>query len=227
MSKIGDLITRMSEIPEKVKRATQLDGMIATRDKLKTLADRAEEIRDLCGALEIVDKAEFVTRAKQGLASASTNAAQFRSRLENGSAFDSSRADKSLTLINERLETAKTGIEKSWQALIQDEVAHYEPLADASERASLPGAPGLKAAITQLKQWQDQPPSTLQAANTYNDTAALLPTSIANLGLEGRAGKFIVDASKGQAKAKDLQNNDILVFLETYPMIWSMLRVSL
>ncbi|WP_353646243.1 hypothetical protein [Mesorhizobium sp. WSM2239] len=227
MSRISDLIALMKGIPDKEKRATQLGEMVAIRDKLSNSADLAERLRSLSSALEAVEGANFVEKAKQGLAQASANAARFKARLEAGSGFDRKHADVTLTAINERLENASAAVTKGWRTLVDEQGKRYQPLAEAAGRASLPGAAALNAAIARLDDWRDTPPTTPQAAEVYVANAARIPAAIADLGLEGRAGKFMVDAASGRAKAKELQNAEVLAFLDANPAVWSMLKVGL
>ncbi|RWO54257.1 hypothetical protein [Mesorhizobium sp.] len=227
MSRILDLVARMKGIPDKEKRATQLGEMTAVRDKLRNSADRAESLRILSSALEVIEGANFVEKAKQGLAHASGNAARLKARLEAGSTFDRNQADVTLTAINERLENASAAVFKGWRTLVDEQGNRFKPLAEAAKRASLPGADALNAAITSLEGWRDNPPPTPQAAKGYIASAASILASIAGLGLEGRAGKFMVDAASGRAKAKDLHDAEVLAFLDANPAVWSMLKVGL
>lgn len=227
MSRIADLINRMAVIPDKEKRATQLGEMISVRDKLRESANLADELRSMSAALEMVSGADFAGKAKQGLAMASTSAIRLKTRLEGGSGFERKRSDEALTSINERLENALNAINKGWQSLIDEQARRFKPLAEAAGRASLPGADALNAALSMLEGWRDSPPQTRQAADVYVAAAARIPSAIANLGLEGRAGKFMVDASNGRAKAKDLQDTEVLAFLNAHPAVWSMLKIGI
>jgi hypothetical protein len=227
MSKIADLVKRMELIPDKEKRATKLGDMITIRDKLRESADDAERLRALSLALEAIDGVEFIDKARHGLAQATTTAANLKKRYANGSEFDRKRADDALTSIKERLENALTTVTKGWRTLIDDQAKRFKPLAEAAERAQLPGANSLRDAIVLLEGWRDSPPFTSQAAEAYVANAARLPASIASLGLQGRAGRFMVDASNGRAKARDLQDLEVLAFLDSYPAVWSMLKVGL
>lgn len=226
MTRIADLVARMAAIPDKERRATQLGEMTAVRDKLRKSATLADELRGLIGALEMIDGADFVDKVKQGLAMASTSAIRLKARLESGSGFERKRADETLTSINERLENASNTVTKGWRSLIDDQAKRFKPLAEAAERASLPGADGLNSAISLLEGWRDNPPATLKEAETFVANAARIPASIANLGLEGRAGRFMVDASNGRAKAKDLQETEVIAFLDAHPAVWSLLKVG-
>lgn len=227
MNKIAELVSRMKVIPEKEARATQLDGMKAVRDKVREAANAAEQLRIQSTALSAIKDVDFVEKAKLGLAQAASSATALKKRYDAGSGFDLKRADTALIQINERLEQGASAVAKGWRALIDDQVRRFSPLADAAERASLPGAAPLKDAIAVLERWRDGPPTTRQAAELYVEHAAQLPASIAELGLEGRAGKFMVDASNGRAKARDLQDSDVLTFLDAYPAVWAMLKVGL
>ncbi|MER9593969.1 hypothetical protein [Mesorhizobium sp. M0244] len=227
MSRISDLIAYMKGIPDKEKRATQLREMVAIRDKLRSSADLAERLRSLSSALEAVEGANFVEKAKQGLAQVSASAARFKARLETGAGFDRKQADVTLTAINERLQNTSDAVTKGWRTLVDEQGKRYQPLAEAAERASLPGAAALNAAIARLGDWRDTPPTSPDAAEVYVANAARIPASIANLGLEGHAGKFMIDAASGRAKAKDLQNAEVLAFLGANPAVWSMLKVGL
>ena len=227
MNRIQSLIARMQDIPGKEQRATQIQDMRAIRDKLQDAAQRADTLREQSSALAAIDAAEFVGSARQGLTKVASRASALKKRYDDGAGFDRKRADQTLTLINESLEQVSTTVTKGWKGLIEDQTKRYRPLAEAATRATLPGAAGLNEAIELLDGWRDDPPRSRQAADDYLTNAATLPTAIANLGLEGRAGRFMVDASNGRAKAKDLQDPDVLAFLELHPAVWAMLKVGL
>lgn len=227
MNQIADLIDRMAVIPAKEKKTNQLGVMTAFRDKLMSAADDLHAMRALTAALRSIDGADFADKANQSLEGASTAALKFRERMVAGRAFDNERADATLTAINEKLGLASANVGKGWKALIDDQRRRFSPLAEAAERAALPGAAGLNAAIDALANWRDNPPATPQAAEAYIQNAASIPAAIAGLGLEGRAGEFLIAASKGDAKAKDLQEPGVLAFLDANPAIWSMLKVRI
>jgi hypothetical protein len=217
----------MKAIPDKETRATQLEGMKAVRDKVRDAADTADELRVQTAALAAIKDVDFVEKGKLSLAQASQSATAMKKRYDQGSGFDLKRADAALIQINERLEQGSSAVEKGWRTLIDEQVRRFKPLAEATERALLPGASSLRNAIALVDGWRDGPPATRQAAELYSEHAAELPASIAKLGLEGRAGKFMVDASNGRGKARDLQDAEVLAFLEAYPAVWAMLKVSL
>lgn len=227
MSRISDLVAKLATIPDKEKRATQLGDMVAVRDKLKASAENADRLRVLNAALEKVEGADFVPRAGQGLAQAANAANKFKARFANGAGFERKKADEALTAINERIEAALNVVEKGWQTLVDSQGLRFKPLAEAAERAELTGAEHLKAAIDQIAAWRDQPPATPQAAAAFVADAERIPASITQLGLEGRAGLFMVAAANGRGRAKDLQDFDVLKFLNEHPAVWSMLKVSL
>lgn len=227
MSKVVELIARMRGLPDKEKRATQLSDMIAVRDKLAIAADEADRLRGLSASLHAIGDVDFVEKVNLGLTQTATTANGLRKRYENGAGFERKRSDDALTLINERLENASATVSKGWRALIDDQARRYRPLADAATKAGLPGEAGLAQAIGRLEAWRESPPSSQPAAETYKADAARLPAAIASLGLEGRAGKFMIDASNGRARAKDLQDPSVLAFLNDHPAVWAMLKVGL
>lgn len=226
MSRISDLISRMCEIPQKEKRATQIGEMVLVRDKLAEAADLAEKVGRVTCALAEIKKADFIENATQHLASASGSATSLRRRFENKNGFERKRADDALIQINERLDTASKTLIKGWRALVDEKVKRLKPLADAAERAALPGAHGLRQSIALIEAIREAPPETAKAARDYFSSETGLNQSIASLGLEGRAGKFLIDAANGSAKAKDLQDEEVLAFLGEYPAVWSMLKVG-
>jgi hypothetical protein len=227
MNRIQALIARMQDIPGKEQRATQIQDMRVIRDKLQDAVQRAETLREQSSALATIDAAEFVGSAHQGLAKVATRANALKKRHDDGGGFDRKRADQTLTSINESLEQVSNTVKKGWKGLIEDQTKRYRPLAEAATRATLPGAVALNEAIELLDGWREDPPRSRQAADDYRANAASLPAAIANLGLEGRAGRFMVDASNGRGKARDLQDPDVLAFLQLHPAVWAMLKVGL
>lgn len=226
MNRIDALLARMRYIPSKQQRATQLQDMRVIRDKLQEAAHRGEVLCEQSNALAAIGDLGFVGVSRQGLTKIAERAGALKKRHDDGHGFDRKRADQTLTLINEGLDGVSSAISKGWRSLVDEQTRRYRPLAAAAERASLPGAKGLNDAIALLDGWRDAPPDSRQAADTYIANASSLPTAIASLGLEGRAGKFMVDASNGRAKANDLQDPEVLAFLEAHPAVWSMLKVG-
>jgi hypothetical protein len=227
MSRIAELIEQMAVLPPKEAKANRLGDMIAIRDKLRVSGDEADKLRRLTSALQLVEGADFVSRAKQGLESASTVALKLKSRMDGGEGFERARADAVLTSINEKLGQASTGVTKGWRSLGDDQAGRFAPLAEAAAQASLPGVAGLKSAISGLQNCRENPPASPKEASDYAMKAASISAAISQLGLQGRAGQFMIDASKGQAKAKDLQLVEVLAFLDANPAIWSMLKVAI
>ncbi|MFW2231188.1 hypothetical protein [Rhizobium sp. CRRU65] len=227
MSILSELIARLSTIPDKEKRATQISEMIAVRGKLAISADVAEGLRGLSTALGAIEGLDFVEKAKQGLTVASSAANRLKIRMDGGAGFERKRVDEALTTINERLEIASSAVAKGWKALIDEQQRRFKPLADAAERASLPGADSLKASLVRLESWRDLPPGTIQQTADYLADTAGIPAAVANLGLEGKAGKFMIDASNGRAKARDLHDPEVVAFLDNYPAVWTILKVGM
>jgi hypothetical protein len=227
MNKIAELFERMRSIPDKEKRATQIEGMKTIRDKIRAAADTADQLREQGSALTVIKDADFADKVRLSLTQASSSAAALKKRYDQGSVVDLGRADSALIQINERLEQGASAAVKGWRALIDEQVRRYKPLAEAAERASLPGAGALREATLLIEGWREDVPATRQSAELYLAHSAQVPVSIASLGLEGKAGKFIIDAANGRAKARDLQDADVLAFLESHPAVWTMLKVSL
>lgn len=227
MTRITDLTERMALIPGKVSRAVEINGMTTVRDKLLEAADQTEELRNLAEAFSKLESLEISNRIAEGLAQASKAAQRWKSHVEGGKAFDRKDADSRLIAINERLDQASNAATKGWRATIDDQTKKYQPLAEAAERAGLPGASALDAAIEKIATWREAPPATIDDATEYLAQAGRVPAAIATLGLEGKAGRFMVEASDGRAKAKDLQDPEVLAFLTEYPSVWAMLKVRL
>ncbi len=227
MSTLSELVARLSSIPEKERRATQISEMVAVREKLAISANNAEALRELSTALAAIKGLDFLEKVQQGLAIASTTAGRLKTRIEGGAGFERKRVDEALTTINERLESASATVVKGWRSLIDEQQRRFKPLVDAAARAGLPGADALTDSIIRLEAWRDSPPTTVQQANAYLVDTATVPTAVANLGLEGKAGKFMIDASNGRAKARDLQDPEVIAFLDSYPAVWTILKVGM
>lgn len=227
MTKITELTERMALIPGKEARAVEIGGMTTVRDKLFAAADQADELRSLAQAFSNLGSGDLSAKVSDNLAQAAKAAQRWQANIEAGKAYDRKDSDSRLTAINERLEQATGAATKGWRATIDDQTKKYAPLAEAAERAGLPGAAALASAIGKIATWRDAPPATSDDAADYQTQAGRVPAAIATLGLEGKAGRFMVEASDGRAKAKDLQDPEVLAFLADYPSVWAMLKVRL
>lgn len=227
MSRITDLIERMAIIPEREKKAMQLADMIAIRASLETAASSAERLRASTTAISGIEGADFVEKARGSLDMAASSARKFKARLEGGAGFDRKSADGAVTSINERLSDASGGVTRGWRALVEGRTRRFSPIAAVADQAGLAGSVPFGAAITSLEGWKESPPADEAAAAAFSATSDSLPAAVAGLGLQGKAGQFMVEAAKGSAKARDLQDQDVLAFLQANPTIWSMLKVGL
>jgi len=228
MSKIRDLTVQVASIPEKEKRKNQVGALETTRDKVRSLTAVAKDVANVCATVAAVNDATFVGRARQALVQAGTSAKQLSMHIAKGGMISGSKpADVLLTALNERVTSAATTIQRGWSGLIQGYANRYRPLADVAGQIGLPGGPGLYRALSQVKVLEATPPMSAEGIRRFNAAIDQIRSSVESLGLEGKAGAFMVAAAQGKAAARDLLHPEVVSFLDEHPAVWGLLQVKL
>jgi hypothetical protein len=110
--------------------------------------------------------------------------------------------------------------------LLTKKIAEFESVIRAAKDANLKGSRPLEQTILRLRTHINFPPQNSADCQRIEQDLNSLVESVQTLGLEGPGGQFLVDASAGRGKAKDLTNPEIADFIERYKL-WNSLNVKL
>lgn len=121
--------------------------------------------------------------------------------------------------------TAKPLLEL-WQRRIDEAITPFIRIAQVVADLKLVGASGLQEHITALQTARAAIPDSSSKASAIKQRLESLPSIVGGLGLTGKAGKFLVAAAERNGSARDLDDEEIRLFLNRY-QLWGALRVSL
>lgn len=226
MNRILELTAQVAALPEKTRLREQLGALQTMRLRLATHAQAYAQQRRRSAAIATVPKITVPAKAIEHLNSAANHARTLAKAIIAEGPITSD-VDRSLTRLSEGLTNGSGLIEKEWRTQVSQRVQRYKPLADAAERTDLPGAKGLAAALKDLVEWADRPPETTQEAAQFVVDADAVPAAIESLGLTGGAGEFVIKASRGAAKLRDLESKEVKAFLAANSAIADMFRIHL
>jgi len=121
--------------------------------------------------------------------------------------------------------TAKPLLEL-WQRRIDEAITPFIRISQVVADLKLTGASVLQEHVTALQAARAGIPDSSSKALVIKQRLESLPTIVGGLGLTGKAGKFLVAVAERNGSAKDLDDEEIRLFLNRYEL-WGALRVSL
>lgn len=122
------------------------------------------------------------------------------------------------------------GAEKSlgerWSRQLEDRLKGYGALVKAAAAAELSGSRVLATQLTMLQGHAGTPPKTREQAERIRKALGGLTEMVAQLGLEGAPGRFLMDAAAGRGDARALRDPEVQAFVERHDL-WRLLVVTL
>jgi hypothetical protein len=121
--------------------------------------------------------------------------------------------------------TAKPLLEL-WQRRIDEAITPFIRISQVVADLKLVGSIGLQEHIAALQTARATIPDSSSKALAIRQRLESLPSIVGGLGLTGKTGKFLVAVAERNGSAKDLDDEEIRLFLDRY-QLWGALRVSL
>jgi hypothetical protein len=205
MTKIRKIIEIIESIPEKEKRKSEIGTLALAQEKIGGATAAARDMLTSCATLESIEGAAFVDKVRAALLQCGAPSRQLHSKIAKKDAISNAQIDEYLTRIGDRIQEASDAIARGWASQVQSWMRRYQPLVDAARQIQLPGVSGMEAAMAAVAKWENK----------------------VKLGFEGKVGEFMVRAAQGVAPARDLQDAEVLAFLNKYPTVWKLLQVKL
>lgn len=226
MNRIDELTAQIAALPDMAKLREQLGALQTMQIKLSRHAQEYALQRQRTAAITQVPSIKLAAKAVEHLDSVASYAKTLAKSVSADGAITND-TDRSLTQLSERLANGSSQIEKDWRTQVNQRVQRYAPLANAAERTGLPGAQRLAASLKDLAEWSERPPVSAEQARQFVADAEAVPAAIASLGWTGEVGEFVIKASRGAAKLRDLESAEVRAFLAANPAIADMFRVHL
>jgi hypothetical protein len=128
-------------------------------------------------------------------------------------------------VLSEHATSAHRALRDAWVRQMEQRLKNYGALVRAAEAAGLPGRHVLATQLTLLQGNTRTPPGTEELAQRITNAFASLTSLVAQLGLEGPAGEFLVSAAAGKGDARALKDPEVRSFIERHGL-WELFVVS-
>jgi hypothetical protein len=153
---------------------------------------------------------------------------ELRSFIEEDKVTESSRRDETLvTNISSTIERWFGELSKLWRQFVTQQVNAYAQLANASTTARLVGAARLAQAVRQLGPYISEPPCDDISAEQVARSLQEIRRALEHLGLQGRAGEFLVATARDGAPTQMLYEQEVQQFLDNNSTLRDLLKVKL
>jgi hypothetical protein len=225
MSTIKELKTKLEAIPHKQSRK----DLVGKLEQYGTLAATASQTLVKCREEQRYSRQIFADEGFQKTTEQMRRAIGYATRLgvklaDKIEAVETS--DTQFSSLSEAAKIANTALRSRWSDLLTKKIEEFESVIRAAKDANLKGSRPLEQTILRLRTHINFPPQNSADCQRIEQDLNSLVESVQTLGLEGPGGQFLVDASAGRGKAKDLTNPEIADFIERYKL-WNSLNVKL
>jgi hypothetical protein len=112
-----------------------------------------------------------------------------------------------------------------WQRRIDEAITPFIRISQVVADLKLTGASGLQEHVVALQTARAAIPDSPSKALVIKQRLESLPSIVGGLGLTGKAGRFLVAVAERNGSARDLDDEEIRLFLNRYEL-WGALRVS-
>jgi hypothetical protein len=225
-TRLGELHRRLREIPAKRARSRlvstlgQYGGKVAeARQRLEgsALAERnASRVFPELPAGTATESRRKAARTAERLARV------LRERID---AVSDAATEKDIVDLGTYARNAEQNVRDRWARRLEDTVRRYETLVGAAEAAGLERGRTLSDRLRDLRSHAAAPPSSAETADRLLRTVEGLVLLVGDLGLEGPAGVFLVDAARGAGDPRALRDPEVQAFVERHDL-WRLLAVK-
>jgi hypothetical protein len=230
---MADTPTRLDKLLAELKGLPDLENRHAVVDHLRAIEQRVQD------ATRQVQQAALTLQGLQSITGVPPSGAAESTKLESAAQdllefLKSSKiapgARRHEALTTEIVEVASRRLKVAaaqWKTCFVDRAEAYKNLASAASDANLPGGRDLANKVTALSRLAQTLPSASEDVTAATATFEAVHLAIERLGIEGKAGEFLMAAVRGEASLDLLRSEDVQKFLSTYPTLTEMLRVRL
>lgn len=216
----------LEAIPQKRQRTNLLGSLsqygkhaAAAESVLRANADAERLSRQVFPDLATAPAAESRRRASR---LAGRLAKRLRERID---AVQDRATDEDFASLAEHVRSADKALRDRWSRQLEDRLKGYGALVKAAEAAKLSGSRVLATQLTMLQGHAGAPPRTPELAEQIRKALDGLTGMVAQLGLEGAPGRFLMDAAAGRGDARALRDPEVQAFVERHDL-WRLLVVT-
>jgi hypothetical protein len=133
--------------------------------------------------------------------------------------------DEDFAQLGVQARSADKTLGERWSRQLEDRLKGYGALVQAAKAAKLSESWGLATQLTILQGHAGAPPRTPGQAERIREALDGLTGMVAQLGLEGAPGRFLMDAAAGRGDARALRDPEVQAFVERHDL-WRLLVVT-
>lgn len=225
---LQSLIEQVALLPDaesrhaRLTRFTQINARLQESEKLWLRSSLV--LRALTG----IAATSKTSEAEKYRAATLKGIRELRSFIEEDKVTESSRRDENLVGgINATVERWFGELSKLWKQFVMQQANAYTQLADASTAARLPGATRLAQAVRHLTSYESDPPQDETSVAHVTQILHDIRSAVERLGIEGRAGEFLVATARDGAPTQMLYEQEVQRFLDGHPSLRDLLKVKL
>jgi hypothetical protein len=228
MIAIDKLIEEVRHLPEVEDRRALLQRYEQISDGVKSATERFRQALLASQAWTMLVAGEpspDISAAREALRKAAKDLRQFIE--EQRVSRSSQRDEKLVTAMKDGSKDCLDRLNKAWQQHFEQRTSGYRQLADAAQDAALPGAATMQHAVIRLERLVAQLPASSDIVALIAAALEEIRGAIERLGLEGRAGKFLIEAARTGASIEQLFDPEVKQFLDTNAGLRRLLKVRL
>lgn len=225
MTRLERLKAQVEALPLKRERTHLVEqlrkygtDLSKARDELVLATAQSENARHVFPTMPLRDMDESVRKA-------ANSARRLRATLEKHLEDISTQGvEKRVLALKELARDAVTGGKEQWKGFLGKRIASLRPIVEVARDARLEGSEALQRQLDALI--NREAPRTPQEASEIKARLEQLNASVASLGLEDAAGRFLMRAVEGNASPKDLEDPEVRKVLDRF-QLWDRLSIRL
>ena len=226
MSKLGSLKQLIESIPEKQSASKSLAVLKRQSDIIKRLRDEYENAVRTLEILENVDGLHLSVE-RQRLQTLARTARPINEQFGDFENFDWRAYDTWLSKHKDAPAQVILKLKSYWSEHVANSLQKYRSILAIAKNARLSGAEAMSNEVISIETDYMAVPKTVNEAKTFEKRVSEFPKYIASLGLSLKVEEFLQAASRGGADPSLLYDEEIKVFLQANPALFSQMRLKI
>lgn len=226
-SRIQELKLRVESIPQKRGRTKLVGTLTQFIQKTDTAGDTiVQSVEQREHARQVFNDDNFSKVVERVRATAS-DAKRVRTALSKDlNAVVDRKIDERIADISINASKTRKELNDKWAQLLESKIEGFEKLVQATAKAGMRGSKNLQSILVALKGKVGAAPVSAQSGTKIKSDLDSLVKAVIDLGLEGKPGKFLMQAAEGQGNPQSLYDPEVKQFILDNDL-WTLLNVKL
>jgi hypothetical protein len=228
MTAIDRLIDEIQHLPDAENRRALIGRYGEIRKRIEEAANRYRQSMLTLHTLSTLapdDPQPDIATLREGLRK---DVKYLRAFIEEDRVSGSSKRDEKLvTDIDDKTKLCLGTLTEAWNLYFRVRIEGYRPLANAAISAKLPGAARMQQTVGSLERLAGRLPESHDTGQAAAAAPEEIHNAIQHLGVQGRAGQFLIEATGAGASPDMSSDPEVRQFLETQAELRRLLKVKL